>query len=179
MEVREKSDTKPQQGKKRALNKDETVPSGAMRNLAGLIPAGSHEHLQLWSTEQLPKTVVAGAVSAWATEEERPTGVWIFPAFTPWHICMHIKVYIPLSFLLLFNLFLENVKRKSTVFNWRQQSEGEYSQLSESPEMDRYWPSKLITDISSFLGSLRLEMFESMKVTVHSHRRATVQCQSV
>lgn len=32
---------------KNPLNKDETVPSGAMRNLAGLIPAGSHEHLQL------------------------------------------------------------------------------------------------------------------------------------
>lgn len=32
---------------KNPLNKDETVPSGALRNLAGLIPAGSHEHLQL------------------------------------------------------------------------------------------------------------------------------------
>jgi len=62
-------------GEKRALNKGEAVPSGAMRNLAGLIPAGSHEHLQLQSTEQLPKTVVARAVSIWATEVERPTGM--------------------------------------------------------------------------------------------------------
>lgn len=43
-------------GEKRALNKDETVPSGTTRNLAGWIPTGSYEHLQLRSTERPPKT---------------------------------------------------------------------------------------------------------------------------
>lgn len=60
-------------GGNRALNKDETGSSRAMRNLAGLIPAGSQERLQLRSPEQLPKTEVTGAVSAWTTEE-RPSG---------------------------------------------------------------------------------------------------------
>lgn len=61
-------------GGNRALNKDETGSSRAMRNLAGLIPTGSQEHLPLRSPEQLPKTEVTGAVSAWTTEEERPSG---------------------------------------------------------------------------------------------------------
>lgn len=59
-------------GGNRALNKDETGSSRAMRNLAGLIPTGSQERLQLRSPEQLPKTEVTGAVSAWTTEE-RPS----------------------------------------------------------------------------------------------------------
>lgn len=173
MEVTEESCTKPQQGKW-ALNKDETVPSGAMRNLAGLVPAGSRERFQLRSAEHLPKTVVTGAVSVWATEEGSPTGVWIFPAFTPWHICMCIKVNISLPSLLLSNLFPEHLKIKSALFNWRQQSGGKYSQLSECPGVDWFWLSKQQIFLHS-LKSLKQEMFESTKATVRSHRKVTVQ----
>lgn len=96
-------------GERRALNKNETEPSRATRNLAEQIPMGSHEHLQLRCTEHPPTAQQPQGLLQPGLQEDTPTAVRIFPAFAPCHSCMHIKVYSPLSFLSPFDLFLERV----------------------------------------------------------------------
>lgn len=106
-------------GEKRALNKDESVSSEAKGNLAGLTPIGSHEHLQLRSTELPPKAEVAGALSAWAIEEERPHYEFSLHSLPATLVCTLRFTFLFLFFYFSIS-FLKIYKRKSTVFNWRQ-----------------------------------------------------------
>lgn len=96
-------------GKRTALNKNKTKLSRATKNLTEQIPMGSHEHLQLRSTEHPPTAQQPQGLLQPGLQEGTSTAVRIFPAFAPRHSCTHVKVYIPLSFHSPFNLFFERV----------------------------------------------------------------------